>query len=182
MWKYLIQIAYNKLLIGSPGKLVVQLFQLGFLFRGCNWLSKGKEKFLPQFVGHSKPCSLHRRITLMIFNPPPHPPFFFFFLEMLLLFQSFIFQVLSLFWNSVIHVKNRDLATCNLPCASTVQHDNSTEGKLKSAQFRDGGFYVEKERRTLSNASNNTGGDFVGGEYFPLRNSWACKQLRSWEA
>lgn len=40
---------------------------------------------------------------------------------------------------------------------------------------------MEKGGRALSNTCNNSGGDFVGGEYFPLRNSWACKQPRSWE-
>lgn len=42
MWKYLIQIAYNKLLISSPGKLVVELFQFGAAFSG--WIDSEKEK------------------------------------------------------------------------------------------------------------------------------------------
>lgn len=48
MWKYLIQIAYNKLLISSPGELVVQLFQFGPLFSGCNSVEstqEGKREF-----------------------------------------------------------------------------------------------------------------------------------------
>ncbi len=67
MWKYLIQIAYNKLLISSPGKLVVQLFQLGLLFSGCtllNWLGKGKETFELQSVEPTRLCLLRNRITL----------------------------------------------------------------------------------------------------------------------